>query len=124
MKYYSIILMSIITLLSINIATAHPPSEIELEFDLTEHILKVQVHHGVKKIAHHYIEKIVVELNDMEVITQRFTVQGSEETQDAVYMIADAKEGDTLTVTAYCNISGKKKAALEVAAEPAEGKGE
>ena len=114
MKHFSPIFLVLVLLLSINAVFAHPPSGLELEFDPIEHILTIVILHPVKDFSKHYIYKITVELNEKEIIRQEFKIQSNKEEQEAIYMIIDAKEGDKITVTAYCNISGKKKETLEI----------
>jgi len=114
MKHFSPIFLVLILFLSINSFFAHPPSGLELEFDPIEHILTIVILHPVKDFSKHYIYKITVELNEKEIIRQEFKIQSNKEEQEAIYMIIDAKEGDKITVTAYCNISGKKKETLEI----------
>jgi desulfoferrodoxin (superoxide reductase-like protein) len=91
---------------------AHPPSEIELEFNPFEYILTVIIHHSVNDPSKHYIYKVTVELNGKEIITQEFKYQYADDAQLTLYQIFDARGGDEITVTAYCNISGKKEAKI------------
>ena len=116
MKY---MLMVIVTLLIFSgMGFAHPPSGIEMEFDNETKVLTVFVTHSVSKVDKHFIDKIVVELNDKEMITQMFRRQKEGEGQEAMYLIADAGTGDTIAVTGYCNVSGKKKVSLTVEEMP------
>ncbi|MDH5185556.1 MAG: thiosulfate oxidation carrier complex protein SoxZ [candidate division WOR-3 bacterium] len=92
-------------------AIAHPPDSLELNLDSTG-ILSIKVFHTVKDEAKHYITKIVVELNGKEIIQQSVNSQVSKNEQHALYRIIDAQEGDKITVTAICNITGKKKETL------------
>jgi desulfoferrodoxin (superoxide reductase-like protein) len=95
-------------------ALSHPPSGIELEFDITEHELEIIVHHTVKDSSKHYVEMIVVKLNDEEIIEQKFRSQADSQAQRAEYVIIDARLGDEIEVMADCNISGRKKGLLVV----------
>ena len=97
---------------------AHPPKDIELSFDAEKVTLSVSVLHKVAKYKKHYIEKIVVALNDEEIITQIFNIQGSKDKQEVCYIIPGVKDGDKFSVTAYCNISGKKTSTLQIEEEP------
>jgi desulfoferrodoxin (superoxide reductase-like protein) len=58
-----------------------------------------------------------VELNGKEIIQQLFKRQTDGQEQKVMYVIVDAKEGDKITVTAYCNIAGKKNQTLDVTIE-------
>ncbi len=112
MKYW---MMSIIvSLIFAGFGFAHPPTGVEMELNNETMVLTVFVTHPVNKIDKHFVEKIVVELNDKEMVTQIFRKQKDGEAQEAMYIIVDAKVGDTIAVTGYCNVSGKKKVSLTV----------
>jgi len=117
MKAVRIICIALLMFILAPRAVAHPPTDIALKFDEETLSLTVNVSHMVGKITKHYINKIVVELNDEEIITQKFNVQSSEAKQEASYIIPGAQVGDTFSVTAYCNISGKKTKTLKIEKE-------
>lgn len=104
----------ILALVLLTPLVAHPPSNIELEYDPETGILSVEVAHGVSDASKHYVNEVEVELNGVKLIEQSFRTQVDGEKQHAVYKVIDARVGDKFTVEAYCNISGKKKAQLEV----------
>lgn len=112
MKYW--MMSVIISLIFTGVGFAHMPSGVELEFDNDTKVLTVHVTHPVSKLDKHYVEKVVVELNDKEIVTQAFRSQKDGEGQEAMYIIIDAKVGDTIAVTGYCNVSGNKKTSLTV----------
>jgi len=95
---------------------AHPPKGLEMGYDFDSDILSVEIAHSVNDAAKHFINKVVVELNGKKIIEQTFRKQVDGETQQVMYKIIDAAEGDKIAVTAYCNISGKKKADLTITA--------
>lgn len=114
MKYriaVSILLFSMILAMPV---FAHPPKGIDLVFEPNTKVLKVNIHHFVDDPSRHYIEKVVVKLNEEEIITQTFKMQKDKKTQEIMYVVIDAHEGDKIEVTAYCNISGKKSGTLDV----------
>jgi hypothetical protein len=96
---------------------AHSPEVVYLEFDFEDHILWVEVAHGVEKPLKHFVETIKVKLNGKEIITQTLHRQGTKEALRIVYRIIDAGVGDEIEVTAICNISGKRKGTLELVSE-------
>ena len=98
---------------------AHSPKSVDVEFDSETRILNVAVTHSVSNASKHYVNKVIVELNGKKVIEQKFSSQTNEEEQHVLYSIHDAKEGDKIKVTAYCNISGKKNTELTVMAAEA-----
>ena len=91
---------------------AHPPKGLEVAYDYDSNILNVDIVHAVNDAGKHFINKVVVELNGKKIIEQTFRKQEDGEMQHAMYKIIDAAGGDKIAVTAYCNISGKKKADL------------
>jgi desulfoferrodoxin (superoxide reductase-like protein) len=106
--------------IAFDVCAAHPPSTVTLTYDAETAVLNVEIAHSVKKVTQHFVDRVVVELNHVEIIEQKFNIQGNEKTQEATYIIPGVHAGDTLTVTAYCNISGKKIGTLEVT-EPVQG---
>ncbi len=115
MKYW--MMSMIVSLIFTGVGFAHPPTGVEMEFNNETKVLTVFVTHPVNKVDKHFIDKIVVELNDEEIVTQTFRKQKDGEAQEAMYIIVDAKIGDTIAVAGYCNVSGKKKVSLTVEEE-------
>lgn len=93
---------------------AHPPKGLELAFDFDSRILTAQIMHSVKDASKHYIYKVIVDLDGKKIIEQTFKKQVDDGLQQVTYKVIDAHEGSKITVTAYCNISGKKSAELVV----------
>jgi hypothetical protein len=98
----------------VQLALAHPPSKIDLSFNLQDHILTVVAEHDTKDVVKHRIDQIIVQLNDNEIIQQTFAIQLDQDEQKATYLIPDAKAGDEIVVTARCSIYGKKKVKITV----------
>jgi desulfoferrodoxin (superoxide reductase-like protein) len=88
---------------------AHPPSGIAAEYDTLEQTLKITVDHSVKYTNKHYVNKIEILANSEKKIEQLSTKQSNESSQNYMFKIIDVKMGDTLNITATCNISGKKR---------------
>lgn len=99
---------------------AHSPKGVDLDYDTETGVLSVEITHSVNNPSKHYVNKVTVELNGKKIIEQTFRSQLDEEKQQVLYKIVDAKEGDKLSVTARCNISGKKKGELEITAQEGE----
>lgn len=95
---------------------AHPPKGVELDFDSETAVLNVLVTHGVNDASRHYISKLIVELNGKKIIEQKFRSQINGEEQRVHYSIHDAREGDKIKVTAFCNVSGKRSSEIAVVA--------
>ncbi len=94
--------------------TGHPPKNIELDYDAETGMLSVEIAHSVNDPVKHFINKVVVELDGKRHVEQYFKKQADGENQRAIYKIIDAEEGSTLTVIAYCNVSGRRKVDLEI----------
>lgn len=111
MKYSIIPVIIAILCIFATGSLAHPPDSLQMSIDSTG-ILLIQVYHPVKDHTKHYINKITVELNGKEIIQQTLNSQTNKIVQELIYKIIDAKANDKITVTAYCNITGKKKDTL------------
>lgn len=90
-------------------AYAHPPSDIEITFDNSSKTLKAVIMHKVSNPKIHYIKRADVALNGKKIIAHKISEQDNHATQTVAYLIPDAKPEDTLSVEAYCSISGKLK---------------
>ncbi len=95
-------------------AIAHPPSNINIEFDSKTKILKAEIIHNTSSTTKHYINKVDIELNGKEVIEHKISRQDNSKTQTVMYLIPDVKKGDRITVEAYCSISGVLKKTVTV----------
>ncbi|MFH0856052.1 MAG: hypothetical protein V1869_06085 [Candidatus Omnitrophota bacterium] len=92
-----------------SIAYAHPPHDIKITFDPATKVLTAVIMHDVANPANHYINKVDAGLNGKEIIEQRISRQDNYASQTVSWLIPDVKDGDTLSVEAYCSISGKLK---------------
>jgi hypothetical protein len=93
---------------------AHPPSDIKISYDPATKILHAVIYHNVSTPDSHFIKKVDVGLNDKEIIEQRISRQDNYTTQTVSYLMPDVKPGDTLSVEAYCSISGKLEKEIKV----------
>lgn len=95
-------------------AIAHPPRDLNAEFDLERNMLVINLTHvSGGKDANHYISEIVVNHNGENVIAQRNTRQlGNRAIY--LYFMPSVDVGDTIKVTAICNVSGKKEFEFKV----------
>jgi hypothetical protein len=91
---------------------ATPPDRIRLGFNDTTHTLVIAVHHPTFSVSAHHVAKIAVMLNDSLVVLQQFGSQTNKQELDMQFVIPDAQPGDRLTVTAVCNIFGKRTETL------------
>ncbi len=109
-----IFLITAFALAGLTGASAHPASEVRLEFDPVSRILKITAAHETKKPAEHYIQAISVRLNGKEIIKQEFASQEDGAAQTVSYKIIDLKPGDTVEATTVCNVFGKKKETIRL----------
>lgn len=95
-------------------AWAHPPELVTVTFDPETRIVSATITHPVNNPEKHYIFKVDVAVNGVEIIDQKISRQSDPMQEKVVFRIPDVKAGDTITVEAYCNISGKGVGAVEV----------
>ncbi|MGC9308360.1 MAG: PQQ-dependent sugar dehydrogenase [Thermoplasmatota archaeon] len=91
---------------------AHPPSEMELSYDLENQTLTVTITHVTIEPRSHRIYLVEVEKNG-ELILEREYDEQPENTFTDIYNVA-AQVGDVLTVTAYCSLYGSITKSLSV----------
>lgn len=94
---------------------AHPPSKITADYDPSGKTLTVVISHEVRNPTEHFIKKVEVKLNGIEIIEQKISRQDNNDTQSVSYIIPDAQSGDTIKVVARCSLSGKLAQELKVA---------
>ena len=107
MKKISLFLLVCFIVFICPVAFAHPPSDITITYDPATKILKAIIIHNVSNPANHFIGKVDVGLNGKEIIEHKISKQDDNLQQTVAYLIPDVKEGDSISVEAYCSISGK-----------------
>jgi len=112
---FALVSLVLLAVLAAGSVWAHPPKDVKIEFDPESKMLMVTAPHDTKDATKHFIGAVEVELNGEKIIEQKFKSQVNADMQMAHYWINDAGAGDTLVVTAACNIAGKKKATFEIA---------
>lgn len=85
---------------------SHPPSDIEISYDLETGIIEVAVRHSVGNPNNHYISEVVITHNDREMLTHRLLKQEDGKGTLFKYRLPDMESGMTLKVTARCNRVG------------------
>jgi hypothetical protein len=98
-------LMLLILVVSTSTTMAHPPIDMELTYNFEENMLSVTITHETPAPTVHYVNRVVVDLNDETVIDESYESQPTSSTFTYDYTI-EAIAGDIITVTAYCNIQG------------------
>jgi len=113
MKTRTYLLAAIIALFSM--ATyASPPKKVTLEFNKETGELTVTIKHKVKKVEKHFIDEIILEINDEEIEVMELDKQSSIENETVIFTLKDYKKGDEIKVIAKCNQFGKKSGKLTI----------
>ncbi|MCU0276137.1 MAG: hypothetical protein MUF02_04665 [Acidobacteria bacterium] len=94
---------------------AHPPKSIELGYDAQTGALSVNVLHKVSDPEKHFIRRIEVRSGKELLAEKNYERQESASGQKEMFLFVDKPlaSGTAVTVTAFCNLSGKKSADLE-----------
>jgi hypothetical protein len=101
-------------ILSTAAATAHPPSEIKLSFDVKSRLLQVTVMHDTKKPEEHFIKTIRIQINGKEAVMQEYVKQTDPLKRTACYLLEDVKAGDEISATGQCCVFGRKTETLTI----------
>ncbi len=99
---------------SIGVAYGHPPQDIIITFDPMTKVLSAVIVHKTSNPSSHCIKKVDIKLNGKEILSETFTKQDNNLSQTVRHPLPDAKAGDTLSVEAYCSISGKLEKKINV----------
>ncbi len=113
MKKVTLFLIACFLITVHSLAYAHPPSDIIITFYPGSKILKAVIMHNVSDPEKHFIKKVDVMLNGKQIIEQEISRQDNNSNQTVNYLIPDAKLGDTISVKAYCSISGVLEKEIE-----------
>jgi YbbR domain-containing protein len=114
MKRIAAFVAFIVFLSVVSTVYAHPPSDIKITFDSKTNMLTAVIVHNTNNTAGHYIKKVDIGLNGMEIIEHTISRQNNNIGQTVVYYIPDIKDGDVVSVEGYCSISGKLQKEITV----------
>lgn len=115
MRKNIIILFLVILFLMFSIQVfSHPASKVTLSIE--GKVLHITVNHNVGNSENHYIDEILVFLNEKEIVRQKFFMQ-TDSIQKVSYTIPSLKPGDKITVSTNCSRGGKRSGTIIV--EPA-----
>lgn len=97
------------------VVVAHAPKGMDLHYDAETAALTVTVHHKVSDADRHYIRRIEVYAGKELLAEKTYERQESTAAQEEMFLFVDRPlaRGTAVTVTAYCNLSGKRSARLE-----------
>lgn len=102
----NILFLTACLFLMANTVCAHPPTNIEIEYNPSDKTVLVIATHPVKDPQNHYIKTIDLVLNGKEIAAEKFHMQLNKITQRASFVIKDAKSGDALIADADCSLFG------------------
>ncbi len=108
-------IISIFALMMISVGIfATSPQKIELKFDKNTGVLEVTIKHKSKDVEKHYIDEVIVEVNDEEVAVKTMEEQSDSVIEKLEFTLKNIKKGDEIKVIAKCNKFGRKSEKLEV----------
>ena len=93
------------------IASAHPPKEISLSWDPGGR-LTITVAHSVNDPQKHYVNKIIVYVNDKIAAQKEYTSQTSGEAQSDTFNLGALPVGTSVKAEAFCVIMGSVTGAI------------
>ena len=110
-----ILLLIFFTLSTINVS-AHSPSNMNLSYNTNTKELDVSINHQVANPDTHYVNNIIIKINDITIQTEEYSSQpGSSFTY--TYENFTATKDDKIEVTANCNQGGSITKTLTVTSE-------
>jgi len=86
---------------------AHTPADMKLSYNPETRVLTVKIEHAVIDPKTHFIKRVIVKLNEKAIYTHNIKRQDDKYRQILEYPILNAKNGDEISVEAYCNQGGK-----------------
>ncbi len=107
-------MMAIMLLVMADVASAHPPSKVDLNYDKATKTLSSTMIHHTWNTTMHKISKVEVSVNGKLLKVERFARQFNKIEQRLSITLEDIKPGDEISIMAYCNIFGKRGASLKV----------
>lgn len=93
------------------ISYADAPQDVKLEYNSNTQTLAVTIAHKASFPGIHHIKSIEIRKNGVAINTTKYDTQPGKSPFTYTYNVA-AAEGDNLEVTATCNMSGSKTAAI------------
>jgi len=112
--YYGLFLFFTIFITTANInAKAHPPSAVNLAYDLNTQVFTVSITHSVSSPTSHYVDSVTITVNGSTVLTEDYTSQPSSLTFVYEYNIT-ANNGAEIQALATCELGGSLIACIVV----------
>jgi len=111
--FWIAIIVGLFSLVNIQAASAHPPKDVSISYDLAQQTLSVTITHKTTFTSTHYIESVTIIKNGTALSTEEYTEQPKEKPFTYTYQVP-AAAGDVLEVKATCRIFGSKEAMITV----------
>ena len=92
---------------------AHPPTDVDLSYDQGTKNLHVEVSHTTRNLQNHYIRKIVIDKNDIQIKDFVYPKQTTATMLIQDFPI-DAASGDLIHITAICRPAGRAEGTLVI----------
>lgn len=108
-KQFSIFLLVVLFILSSVSLFSHPASDLEAEFDHETKILDIHFDHSVGNTESHFIEEVIIDVNEQTVITHNISNQEKKTGGRLIYKIPDVLAGDIVRIKVNCNRIGSKE---------------
>lgn len=115
MTVLALLLLLLLLLFNVQPMSAHPPSNMELEYDVDEQTLSVTVTHQIPGPGNHYVKRIEIRKNGGLELSEDYTTQPTRSTFTYVYAVT-ARDGDVLEAKAYCSLFGDISRQITVSA--------
>ena len=96
------------------IVFAHSPSSVNLKYNKSDNILKIEAEHSVRNVNNHYIDEITIHVNDKEKDVITFEKQSESKKETYNYNIGKLKEGDKIKVDVSCSRFGSRTSEIIV----------
>jgi hypothetical protein len=106
-------LFFILCIFNLQQAYANPPQNVQVEYDAPSHSLKVTITHNTPMPDFHYIKRVTIKKNGVELSVNEYTSQPTKDTFSYNYDVS-AKDGDKLEATAKCSMYGSKTGELTI----------
>lgn len=90
---------------------AHPPENIDLEYNADNQVLTITITHNTNDLNSHYVAKVEVFKNDVAIIEENYQSQPTINTFTLTFNVS-AVAGDVLKAEATCSLNGKSDESL------------
>ncbi len=95
-------------------AAAHPPANIDIEYDSETGKIAIYIAHFTPNISRHYISKVSVRRNGSVIAEEIFDSQEEAAGRSLRIRAEELETGDTIEVEALCSIYGRKTSGITI----------